>query len=237
MADTPPDRDGAVTVAYVHSRDVAASWHHCMIELIGWDIGHEQRIMRGGYVAWKTGTDGLADARNKVVRAFLDEHQAEWLFWIDTDMGFAPDTIDRLLEAADPVERPLVGGLCFTQREEKSDGMGGWRCLASPTVFDWKVLDSGQMGFSIRWDYQPDQLTRVAGTGAACVLVHRSVFEQLAEEYGDHWYDKVPNTTMGQVVSEDLSMCLRAGAMNIPMYVHTGVKTTHQKLLWLAEDD
>ena len=32
-------------------------------------------------------------------------------------------------------------------------------------------------------------------------------------------------------------MCLRAGALDIPMYVHTGVKTTHQKLLWLAEDD
>ena len=35
-------------------------------------------------------------------------------------MGFAPDTINRLLEAADPVERPVVGGLCFTQREEET---------------------------------------------------------------------------------------------------------------------
>jgi hypothetical protein len=133
--------------------------------------------MRGGYVAWKSGTDGLADARNKVVKAFLKEHQADWLFWIDTDMGFAPDTIDRLFEAADPVERPLVGGLCFTQREETSDGMGGWRCLASPTVFDWRVLDDGQMGFTVRWNYPPDALTQVAGTGAACVLIHRGVFE------------------------------------------------------------
>jgi hypothetical protein len=208
-----------------------------MIELIGWDIGHEQRIMRGGYVAWKCGTDGLADARNKVVQAFLREHQAEWLFWTDTDMGFAADTVDRLLDAADPVERPVVGGLCFTQREEKSDGMGGWRCLATPTVFDWKVLPDGAMGFSVRWKYPPDTLIRVAGTGAACVLIHRSVFERIEETYGPHWYDRVPNTTMGQVVSEDLSMCLRAGALNIPMYVHTGVKTTHQKLLWLGEDD
>jgi len=234
----PGARDGAVTVAYVHQRDVAASFHHCMIELIGHDIANQQRVMRGGYVAWKSGTDGLPDARNKVVKAFLDEHQAEWLFWIDTDMGFAPDTVDRLLEAADPVERPVVGGLCFTQREEKSDGMGGWRCLASPTVFDWRVLeDTGQMGFAIRWDYPPDTLIRVAGTGTACVLVHRSVFERIEGEYGQHWYDRIPNTTTGQLVSEDLSMCLRAGALNIPVHVHTGVKTSHQKVLWLAEDD
>jgi hypothetical protein len=42
---------------------------------------------------------------------------------------------------------------------------------------------------------------------------------------------------MGQVLSEDLSLCLRAGALDIPVHVHTGVKTTHQKTLWLAEDD
>ena len=231
---------GAVVLAYVYDdryHGPAYSWHHSIIELIGHDIAGAQRIMRGGYVAWKCGTDSLPDARNKVVKAFLAEHQAEWLFWIDTDMGFAADTVDRLLEAADPVERPMVGALCFTQREEKSDGMGGWRCLATPTVFDWKVLDGGQMGFAVRWDYPPDTVTRVAGTGSACVLIHRSVFERVQAEYGDHWYDRVPNTTLGQVVSEDLSMCLRAGALNIPMYVHTGVKTSHQKILWLAEDD
>jgi len=238
MADpTPEDRAGAVTVAYVHEKNLAASFHHCMIEMIGWDLAHEARIIRGGYKAWTCGTDGLVDSRNKLVAAWLAEDTADWLFWIDTDMGFAPDTIDRLMAAADPEERPVVGGLCFTQREEESDGMGGWRCRATPTVFDWTVLeDTGQMGFSVRWNYAPDTLTRVAGTGSACVLIHRSVFEKVHAEYGT-WYDRVPNTTMGQVISEDLSLCLRACALDIPIHVHTGVKTSHQKTLWLAEDD
>jgi hypothetical protein len=69
------------------------------------------------------------------------------------------------------------------------------------------------------------------------VLVHRSVFERIEAEHGQHWYDRIPNTTTGQLVSEDLSMCLRAGALNIPVHVHTGVRTSHQKVLWLAEDD
>jgi hypothetical protein len=42
---------------------------------------------------------------------------------------------------------------------------------------------------------------------------------------------------MGKVVSEDLSMCMRAGSLDIPVHVHTGVRTTHQKTLWVAEDD
>jgi hypothetical protein len=233
----PEDRSTAVVVAYVHEKNVAASFHHCMIELIGWDLAHEARILRGGYLGWTCGTDGLTDSRNKVVAAFLRDNRADWLFWIDTDMGFAPDTVDRLFAAADPVERPVVGGLCFTQREEESDGMGGWRCRATPTVFDWTVLeDAGQMGFSVRWNYPPDQLVRCAGTGSACILIHRSVFEKIQAEYGT-WYDRVQNTTMGRLMSEDLSLCLRAGALNIPVHVHTGVKTSHQKTLWLAEDD
>jgi hypothetical protein len=233
----PEGRDGAVVVAYVHEKNVAASFHHCMIELLGWDLAHEARILRGGYLGWTCGTDGLTDSRNKVVAAFLRDDRADWLFWIDTDMGFAPDTVDRLMAAADPDERPVVGGLCFTQREEESDGMGGWRCRATPTVFDWTVLeDTGQMGFSVRWNYPPDQLVRCAGTGSACVLIHRSVFEKIQAEYGT-WYDRVQNTTMGRLMSEDLSLCLRAGALGIPVHVHTGVKTSHQKALWLAEDD
>jgi GT2 family glycosyltransferase len=232
----PEDPATAVTVAYVHEKLMASSFHHSMINMIGWDLAHEGRIIRGGYKAWTCGTDGLTDSRNKLVAAFLKEHDAHWLLWIDTDMGFAPDTLDRLFAAADPELRPIVGGLCFTQREEESDGMGGWRCRATPTVFDWTVLDDGKTGFSVRWDYPPNALTRCAGTGSACVLIHRSVFERIHAEYGT-WYDRVPNPAMGQVISEDLSLCLRAGALNIPVHVHTGVKTTHQKVLWLAEDD
>jgi hypothetical protein len=136
---------GAVTVGYIHEKLMASSFHHSMINMIGWDLAHEGRIIRGGYKAWTCGTDGLTDSRNKLVAAFLKEHDAHWLLWIDTDMGFAPDTLDRLFEAADPELRPIVGGLCFTQREEQSDGMGGWRCRATPTVFDWTVLEDGQM--------------------------------------------------------------------------------------------
>ena len=234
----PEDRATAVTVAYVHDgKNLAHSWHHSMVQLIGWDLANEARILRGGYIAMKHGTDGLADARNKAVRLFLAEREADWLFWTDTDMGFAADTVDRLLAAADPVERPVVGGLAFTWREDSQDGMGGWRTSPAPTIFDWRVLDDGQMGFVVRFNYPPDTVTACAGTGAACVLIHRSVFEKVAAAYGEHWYDRIPNTTTGQLVSEDLSLCLRAGALKIPVHVHTGVPTTHQKMIWVSEDD
>jgi hypothetical protein len=92
------------------------------------------------------------------------------------------------------------------------------------------------MGFAVRWDYPPNTLIQVGATGTACVLVHRSVFARLEERYGRVWYDRVPNTTTGQLLGEDMSFCLRAGALKIPMFVHTGVKTTHLKAVWLGDE-
>jgi hypothetical protein len=238
---TEEDRDGwdpadAVVVAYVNHNDVAYSWHHSIVELLGWDMTRRGRIIQGGYIAYRYGTDGLVDARNKAVQQFLTERDADWMFWIDTDMGFAPDTVDRLCEAADPVDRPIVGALCFTQREPDADGLGGWRTSAAPTVFDWRH-EGDQQGFAIRWDYPENTLVRCAGTGSAAVLIHRSVFMRIFEKYGASWYDRAYNASMKQETSEDLSFCMRALALGIPVHVHTGVKTSHQKAVWLSEHE
>lgn len=231
-----PDPGDAVTVAYVCQNEVTYSWHRSLFEMYAYDLATSKRIDRGGFIAMRCGTNGLVEARNKAVATFLDEKRSDWLWWVDTDMGFEADCVDRLLEAADPAERPMVGALCFSWREDGSDGLGGYRCTATPTVYDWAHVD-GQYGWQVRWQYPANTLTRVGGTGAACVLVHRSVFEKVEEKYGRVWYDRIPNTTTGQLVGEDLSFCLRAGALQIPMYVHTGVPTTHYKHLWVGEDE
>ena len=121
---------GTVAFAYVFNR-IEASFHHSMIQMLGWDAEHEARIWRGDIVAQRGTTGGLSDDRNHAVSDFLGG-RAEWLMWCDTDMGFEPDSVDRLIASADPVERPVMGGLCFAQREDESDGVGGFRPIAWP---------------------------------------------------------------------------------------------------------
>lgn len=232
--EQPPG--GAVAVAYVHSNEVHYSWHHSLVQLLDHDLANQARIWSGGWVSIRCGTDGLAQARNTAIRDFLTDGRAEWLWWIDTDMGFAPDTVDRLLDAADPSERPIMGALTFAHREIDNDGMGGRRGLAAPVIMHWRTID-GESGFDTRWDYPRDTIVRCDGVGAACVLIHRSVFERIAAEFGPNWYTRTRNTSTGEMISEDLSFCVRAGALSIPVHVHTGVKTTHAKTFWLAEED
>lgn len=234
------DRTGAVTIAYVAQNEVSFSWHKSMMEIVGADAAGSRRLARGGFIAMRCGTDGLPEARNKAVETFLEENTADWLFWIDTDMGFGMDTVDRLFAAADPVARPIVGALCFANSEEAADGLGGFRTRATPTVYDWAHArgpdGSDQFGWQVRWAFKPDTVTRVSGTGSACVLIHRGVFEKIEAEHGRIWYQRVPNTSTGQLIAEDLSFCLRAGALGIPIHVHTGVPTTHFKPVWLGEE-
>lgn len=237
----PPERDpddpsNAVAVAYVHSDEVLYSWHHSMTQLLAYDASNEGRLWQGGYVSIRGGTDGLAEARNTAVQNFLSDSTAGWLFWVDTDMGFAPDTVERLLQAADPTERPIVGALCFANREVDNDGMGGRRAIAAPMVLDWKH-DGAEAGYDVRWDYPLNTVTRCDGVGSACVLIHRSVFERIEKEFGQVWYTRARNPSTGRLISEDLSFCVRANALSIPIHVHTGVHTTHAKRLWLGEED
>ncbi len=226
-----------VTYAYVHDYEVTHSFLESLVQMVGYDMGHGAHLIQGGWIAMRCGTDGLVQARNQTIQGFL-ESKVEWLLWLDTDMGFAPDTLDRLLSVADPVKRPIIGGLCFALREFAPDGMGGFRTTPNPTIFDWVTTPNGEQGFRARASYPVNSMVKCSGTGSACILIHRSVFERIRKEHGDVWYNRIPNETMkGQPISEDLSLCLRAQALDMPVYIHTGVRATHFKSFWLGESD
>ena len=229
--------DGAVLVAYLHPNRESHSFSDSLMRLVAWDMSHDARVVRtGGPLMFRCGPGGLVEARNDVVKHFLDNTGHEWLWSVDSDMGFAGDTVDRLLAAAHPKDRPIVGGLCFAWKEYAPDGMGGWRTRPVPTLYDWARKADGEFGFSARSDYPVNSLVQVAGTGSACVLIHRSALERIRDSYGDTWFDRTKQAS-GLRVSEDLSFCYRAATVDARVFVHTGVRTTHHKDVWVGEDD
>lgn len=222
-----------VIVAYVHSHEVAHSWHVSMEALRAWDLQHDAHV--AGTIRLRCGFQGVPAARNAAVSAFLSIEGYDWLWWVDTDMGFRPDTVDRLLEAADPVQRPVVGALAFAHKYPDEDGLNGYRTEQVATIYDWVSTDEAR-GFIARPSYPVNELVRCAGTGSACILIHRRVFECIRATQPDRqWYDPVPNPGLGGMIGEDLSFCLRCAIAGIPIHVHTGIPTNHQKTVWLNE--
>ena len=163
----------------------------------------------------------IAAGRNSVVEHFL-ALDADWLFMVDDDMEFAADAVDQLMRAADPQERPIVGGLAI------AGGRDGWFPTLTVVTTDGVI--------SRVTDYPPDALVPVDATGAACLLVHRSVFEKMAQEFPRPW-QWFQETSYGEVaVGEDITFCLRARALGFPTFIHTGVKFGHSKQVLVTEE-
>lgn len=226
-----------VAIGYAHSDSGGcASWEASLAALIAYDQRHAGYLAHPqAKMAVRVGTDGLPSARNTVA-ANVVASDVDWLLWIDTDMGFAPESLYQLLMVADPAERPIVGGLCFAQRQFAHDGMHGYRTQPLPTIYDWIPDDEGIARFTSVPLYPVNTLVRTPATGSAFILIHRSVFETIAEKVGPEWYDRTPGTD-GRLLGEDVSFCVRAGFCEIPIHVHTGVRTTHYKSQWLSEVD
>lgn len=227
---------GAVLIGYLDDGHWSACFGLSKQDLFLYDLAHEQRMFRGGggELRKMVGAMGIASGRNDIARTFLDDHTAEWLWFIDTDMGFAPDTVDRLIASADPAVRPVMGGLCFAglrDRRERAP-LHAERVVIQPTVYEYVEAD-GEVGFRPIVDYARDQVVQAAGTGAACLLIHRSALEKVRAQYGDAWFDQMVHPTgfrgRPRTFSEDLSFCVRLQAVGIPVHVDTSVKTTHEK--------
>lgn len=228
---------GSVAVGFLDP----GSWSHCfgqsLIDLYLVDaFGSKRMVPNGKQLRDNAQAGGIAKGRNQIAERFLDATDCEWLFMVDSDMGFAPDTVDRLIAAADPESRPVVGGLCFALRRDTPGEFYGQKYVVIPTCYEYVDTDD-EVGFRSIIDYPRDELVPVGGTGAACLIIHRSALEAMRARVGDHWFDHLTHPA-GTEFSEDLSFCVRLAALDIPLYVHTGIRTTHDKHgVFLDEDE
>jgi hypothetical protein len=214
-------------VAYLHPGDVSAAFSMSLLKLMLHETGRTG--MPPLVIANRCSSGALVKGRNEIVANFLDRTTAQWLLFVDSDMGFAPDALEQLLAAAHKTERPIVGGLCFGLRREGSDPdthAERFRCF--PTVYQWAERDDA-VGFRIIADYPRGELVTVGATGAAFVLIHRGALEKIRAAHGDEWYSQITHPTGPTTFSEDMSFCIRAQACDLPIHVDTAVKTCHDK--------
>jgi len=222
----PTDR---VSVGFLHPGHYAACFAESLTDLLFHDAAHNQRIVshRFGKMGKECGSGGIVDGRNKLASTFLDESDATWMFMVDSDMGFSADTVERLIAAADAEIRPVVGGLAFANKTDGGASHYGIRYRPVPTLYDFHERED-EVGFVPRLKYPHNALVEVSATGGACLLIHRSAFEAVREKFGPVWFDTIRHPK-GAHFSEDLSFCVRLAAVGIPIHVHTGIRTTHDK--------
>jgi len=226
---------GTVIPAFLDGGKWSAAFGESFLHLLLSDmIGQGRLFAAGAYLREMCSASGIADGRNQAAAAFLERTDGEWLWFVDTDMGFGPDVVEQLLAVADPVDRPVVGALCFAHRRIRRTELRAERLGIIPTLYRW-VETEAEAGFAPLPSWERGAVLRVGGTGAACLLIHRSALEAVAAKYGPRsWFTPITHPTASttggpRTFSEDLSFCLRLAACDLPLHVATGVQTTHDK--------
>lgn len=225
-----------VVVGYLSPGTVHSAFMESMLDMLVYDVAFHRRIVDGGgRLAVQAGAN-LSAPRNSLVRKFLSYGKADWMLMLDSDMTFTPDLLERLLEFADPVEAPIVGGLCFGF-DDKGE--------IQPTLFGL-VGDEAAPQVIRYHEWPPDAMFQVAATGTACLLIHKSVFERIRDAeipsrggkrgFNDAfpWFQETAHDD--SPVSEDITFCWRAGLLGIPIFVNTAVQLGHIKERELTMD-
>lgn len=221
------DGAGRVVIGYCHPTEVSAFFHESVLGLVMYDLNHNQRVVNGGGRIERYSSANITNSRNGIVRSFLDDTPAEWLFMVDADMKFDPDLVDRLVDAAQTHQAPIVGGLCFGV----ADG------ALFPTLYQLVQDEGDAHPHMVRYnDFPVDEMFQVTATGAACLLIHRSVLVAMREKYPEPypWFQEM---VLGDgPMGEDVTFCLRAGVLGFPVFVHTGIHVGHAKVHVLTHD-
>lgn len=216
-----------IMIGWISPGDVTASMAKSVVDTL--IVDKERRITNS--VALQS-SPRIVEARTQLVHSFLELSKCDWLLTVDADMSWNYEDFDRLCRAADPEKRPILGGLCFAGGRLSPDGP----LNIKPTIYRvWKD-DTGELQSETVYDYPKDRVCKIDATGAAFMLIHRSVLVRMGQLYGSHpypWYNE--SFIGGAPVGEDVTFCIRAANAGFPVHVHTGVKVRHEKRYYLTE--
>jgi GT2 family glycosyltransferase len=164
------------------------------------------------------------DARNQITKYALDKGGFDYVLWLDSDMTFGPDLMEKLLADMEPEDGPkrqAVSGLCF-----------GRRPPFKPCIYkSLDVQQQGQMIYpkaEVYLDYPRDQLFEVAACGFAWVMIRMDGLEAMGI-YG------VPFFPIGGL-GEDLTFCWRAQKLDIKFHCDSRLKIGHIMRIHVDED-
>lgn len=120
------------------------------------------------------------------------KHGVDYVFWLDSDMVFPPDTLERMLKTIKEQEGDVILTGLYCRRVAPFH----------PTVF--KTLEiEGDASTWTDFTEVPDELFEVEACGFGCVLAPTSAFVDVSARF-DRMFSPIGD------VGEDLSFCWRA---------------------------
>lgn len=164
----------------------------------------------------------IYDARNGLAKKAITEH-FDRVLWLDSDMEFEPDLMERL--SADMDEgREFVSGLYF-KRKAPITPVIYRECGYYHSKEDDKVTP-----IAVSYDdYPRDSIFEVAAAGFGVVMVTTDLLTRVVEKFGAPF-----SPILG--FGEDLSFCSRARDVGAQLWCDSRVKLGHVGQGTITED-
>lgn len=138
------------------------------------------------------------------------QSEADYVFWLDSDMVFKPDILVRMMETLQKNDLDILSGLYFRRVPPYS-----------PVLFE-KLDITSETETADYSEYQtiPDSLFEVAACGFGCVLMKTDVFFDVQSKFGNIF---APIGNNG----EDVAFCWRARECGYKIYCDPSVVCGH----------
>jgi hypothetical protein len=152
----------------------------------------------------------ISASRNEITMRLLNQTNADYLMWIDSDIQFPEWGVTRLIQR----DLDIVGGIYYHKTAQ-----------ADPTIYE---LNEDGLYQKIL-EFPTDRLFEVDGIGTGFLLIKRSVFErftpEVIKELGTPFgLGKGPT---GREEGEDLSFCRRAKALGYKVWADPSIPLFH----------
>jgi hypothetical protein len=206
-----------VLVAWVHPGTVRTEFMESFIKMLG---ASKHSI---SYMACTSGPL-VGRARNLCLDHFM---KGTWdvLFFIDSDMVFDEDALDKIIA----LRRPIVAGLMYGLQWNKQE-----KFIAASV----KNSDGDYKAPLEEFKPMAQPLWPVDGVGMAFTAIWRGVVEKMAEENPHKKEDGLFTSSGwpfemtwedGRMMGEDIAFCVRAKQLGFQSYIALDVRIGHVK--------
>ena len=161
----------------------------------------------------------IYDSRNKLA-GYAVEMEADYILWLDSDMVFQPDTLERMMQTLDEHEEiDILSGIYYRRGHP-----------FTPVAFDkLEINEKGECEFEDMAKV-PEGLSEIAGCGFGCVLMRTDCLLDIASKYGAVWFTPFHN------VGEDCSFCIRVREEGYKIYCDPDIELGHMAFAPVTKD-
>lgn len=148
------------------------------------------------------------NARNNLARQAI-KSEADWVLWLDSDMVFGPDLLQRMLKVCQENDIDFLTSICFRRKPPYT-----------PCLFD--KLERSERGANYTALLSvPEGRFKVGGCGLAGVLMSTDVLLSVASKFEGRMFEPING------FGEDVAFCWRARQCGYDIWCDSDIELGH----------